>query len=285
MGASAPGGLERDAGVLAGRAPAEKAGPLAAAITRLHSGFFRSRLAGQANAILIDRSLPTTQLSGVQISEEGRERRVVHAVRIDQLGVVANLHASNAVPDVVVRELVRARAFVDTRAAPDEARILAGDFNLAHPALAGYENGGPGLDHILGRERGSDAARQLARRATGRRLARALGPCTRSSASSDRLRAVAREPTVMTLGSGRPYDERGAASAHAGRLPSAPWKPTASQPSPAGSGSSPSTSTASARRRSGSGSGRARATSRLPRPASPTSSSTCSSRARSATTR
>ena len=122
---------------------------LAAAITRLHSGFFRSRLAGQANAILIDRSLPTTQLSGVQISDEGRERRVVHAVRIDQLGVVANLHASNAVPDVVVRELVRARAFVETRAAPDEARILAGDFNLAHPALPGYENGGPGLDHIL----------------------------------------------------------------------------------------------------------------------------------------
>ena len=122
---------------------------LAAAITRLHSGFFRSRLAGQANAILIDRSLPTTQLSGVQISDEGRERRVVHAVRIDQLGVVANLHASNGVPDVVVRELVRARAFVDTRAAPDEARILAGDFNLAYPALAGYENGGPGLDHIL----------------------------------------------------------------------------------------------------------------------------------------
>jgi endonuclease/exonuclease/phosphatase family metal-dependent hydrolase len=122
---------------------------LAAAITRLHSGFFRSRLAGQANAILIDRSLPTTQLSGVQISDEGRERRVVHAVRIDKLGVVANLHASNGMPDVVVRELVRARAFVDTRAAPDEARILAGDFNLAYPALAGYENGGPGLDHIL----------------------------------------------------------------------------------------------------------------------------------------
>jgi endonuclease/exonuclease/phosphatase family metal-dependent hydrolase len=129
--------------------PPRRPTTLAAAITRLHTGFFRSRLAGQANAILTDRSLPTTPLSGVQISEEGRERRVVHAVRIDQVGVVANLHASNTGPEVVVRELVRARAFVDTRAAPDEARILAGDFNLAHPALAGYENGGPGLDHIL----------------------------------------------------------------------------------------------------------------------------------------
>jgi endonuclease/exonuclease/phosphatase family metal-dependent hydrolase len=122
---------------------------LAAAITRLHSGLFRSRLAGQANAILIDRSLPTTPLSGVQISEQGRERRVVHAVRVDQVGVVANLHASNAGSDVVVRELVRAHAFVETRAAPGEARILAGDFNLAHPDLVGHENGGPGLDHIL----------------------------------------------------------------------------------------------------------------------------------------
>ena len=122
---------------------------LAAAITRLHSGFFRSRLTGQANAILIDRSLSTTHLSGVQISDEGWERRIVHAVRIDQLGVVANLHASNAVPDVVVRELVRARAFVDTRAAPGEARMLAGDFNLAHPSLPGFGNGGSGPDHIL----------------------------------------------------------------------------------------------------------------------------------------
>ncbi len=73
----------------------------------------------------------------------------MHAVRVDQVGVVANLHASNGKPDVVVRELVRARAFVDTRVAPDEARILAGDFNLSHPVLAGYANGGSGLDHIL----------------------------------------------------------------------------------------------------------------------------------------
>ena len=149
MGASPPGGVERDAGVLAGRAPAEKAGLPGGGDHATPQRVLPVTPGGQANAILIDRSLPTTPLSGVQISDEGRERRVVHAVRIDQLGVVANLHASNAVPDVVVRELVRARAFVDTRAAPDEARILAGDFNLAHPALAGYENGGPGLDHIL----------------------------------------------------------------------------------------------------------------------------------------
>ena len=122
---------------------------LAAAITRLRNGLFRSRLAGQANAILVDRSLTSTDLGGLQISDEGRERRVVHAVRVEKVGVVGNLHASNAAPTVVEPELERARVFIDALARSDEARILAGDFNLAHPALAGYENGGPGIDHIL----------------------------------------------------------------------------------------------------------------------------------------
>jgi endonuclease/exonuclease/phosphatase family metal-dependent hydrolase len=122
---------------------------LAAAITRLRNGLFRSRLAGQANAILIDRSLGSTDLGGVQISDEGRERRVVHAVRIDEIGVIGNLHASNAVPAVVLPELERARLHIEWLAAADEVRILAGDFNVEHPALAGYENGGSGIDHIL----------------------------------------------------------------------------------------------------------------------------------------
>ena len=82
---------------------------LAAAITRLRNGLFRSRLAGQANAILIDRSLGSTDLGGVQISDEGRERRVVHAVRVENVGVVGNLHASNAAAAIVEPELERAR--------------------------------------------------------------------------------------------------------------------------------------------------------------------------------
>jgi endonuclease/exonuclease/phosphatase family metal-dependent hydrolase len=122
---------------------------LAAAITRLHNGLFRSRLAGQANAILVDRSLAGTQLGGAQISDEGRERRVVHAIRVQTIGIVGNLHASNAAPDMVTPELERARAFIDALAAPGEVRILAGDFNLAHPSLPGFGNGGSGPDHIL----------------------------------------------------------------------------------------------------------------------------------------
>jgi len=122
---------------------------LAAAITRLNNGFFRSRLAGQANAILVDRSLASDDLGGLQISDKGRERRVVHAVRVETIGVVGNLHASNAGHDVVAPELERARAFVDALAASDEPRIVAGDFNLARPMLPGYGGGGPGVDHIL----------------------------------------------------------------------------------------------------------------------------------------
>ena len=122
---------------------------LAAAITRLLNGLFRSRLAGQANAILVDRSLRSTDLGGVQISGKGRERRIVHAVRIEEVGVIGNLHASNAAPADVLPELERARLHIDGLAAADEVRVLAGDFNLEHPALAGYERGGPGIDHIL----------------------------------------------------------------------------------------------------------------------------------------
>ena len=129
--------------------PPRRPAALAAAITRLNNGFFRSRLAGQANAILVDRALRATDLGGEQISADGTERRVVHAVRLEMIGVVGNLHASNAAADVVAPELERARAFLDAVAAQDEPRILAGDFNLARPALPGYEGGGPGVDHIL----------------------------------------------------------------------------------------------------------------------------------------
>jgi endonuclease/exonuclease/phosphatase family metal-dependent hydrolase len=144
--------LERWSGMQAHSLVARKArrpSAPAAAVTRLHNGFFRSRLAGQANAVLVDRSLTSRALGGSQISDDGRERRIVHAVHVGAVGVVANLHASNAAPAVVLPELERARAFLDRLALPGEPRILAGDFNVAHPSLPGYVNGGPGIDHIL----------------------------------------------------------------------------------------------------------------------------------------
>ena len=124
---------------------------LAARITRLNHGRFRSRLAGQAQAILVDPALASEDLGGVQVSEPGRERRIVHAVRIGGLGVVGNLHATNApsTPSLPAAELVRAARFLESVAGPCEARILAGDLNHNEPTVLGYENGGPGVDHIL----------------------------------------------------------------------------------------------------------------------------------------
>lgn len=124
---------------------------LSARLTRLHLGYFRSSLAGQANAILVDSSLTSESLGGIQVSEPGLERRVAHAVRVEGVGVVANVHATNAVstPSVPAAELERARRFLDGLAEPGEPRILAGDLNHHEPALPGYENGGRGIDHIL----------------------------------------------------------------------------------------------------------------------------------------
>jgi endonuclease/exonuclease/phosphatase family metal-dependent hydrolase len=122
-----------------------------ARITRRHLGILRSSLAGQANAILVDPTRASQSLGGVQVSEFGRERRVAHAVRVGGVGVVGNLHATNAVstPSVPAAELERARQFLDGLAEPGEPRILAGDFNHHEPALPDYENGGRGIDHIL----------------------------------------------------------------------------------------------------------------------------------------
>ena len=57
-------------------------GPLSKWVTRSHQGFFRSGLSGQANAILVAPRHATTDLGHLRISEHGRERRIVHAVRI-----------------------------------------------------------------------------------------------------------------------------------------------------------------------------------------------------------
>jgi endonuclease/exonuclease/phosphatase family metal-dependent hydrolase len=128
-------------------------GPLSRWITRAHQGFFRSGLAGQANAILVAPQHAAVGLGHARVSEHGRERRVVHAVRIaGSPGVtVANLHASNdfAHPEIPRAEAERARAFTEGVAAPGDAIVLAGDFNVADPSIGGYSGPAGGIDHIL----------------------------------------------------------------------------------------------------------------------------------------
>ncbi|MFN8222042.1 MAG: endonuclease/exonuclease/phosphatase family protein [Gaiellales bacterium] len=132
-------------------------GALGRGVTSLHLGLFRSALTGQANAILVDRRHRIMALGSERISDAGREPRIVHAVRVEGLGVVANLHASNdfARPEVPWAEVERARRFVERHGAPGEPVVLAGDLNLTAPQLDGFSPPGPGIDHIFVRGRSS----------------------------------------------------------------------------------------------------------------------------------
>ncbi len=127
-------------------------GPFSTWVTRIHQGLFRSGLAGQANAILVSPRHAASDLGHERISDDGRERRLVQAVRLEGLGVVVgNLHASNefADPSVPRGELGRARSFVERYASPNDIVVLAGDFNLREPRLDGYTDAGEGIDHVL----------------------------------------------------------------------------------------------------------------------------------------
>lgn len=128
-------------------------GPTSTWVTRMHQGFFRSGLAGQANAILVAPRHAVAGLGHARISDDGRERRLVHAVRIagDPGVTVANLHASNDFthPDVPRAEAARGAAFVERVAEPGDVLVLAGDFNVADPMLNGYSGMGSGIDHVM----------------------------------------------------------------------------------------------------------------------------------------
>lgn len=125
---------------------------LAGFVTRLNNGFFRSALAGQANAILLRRGLEPLEHRALRIDDRRREPRYCHAVRLDRV-VVANLHATNdfARRAAVAAEIARAEAFVSALAG-DLPAVLAGDFNVDDdhlPELPGWSARGPGIDHVL----------------------------------------------------------------------------------------------------------------------------------------
>jgi endonuclease/exonuclease/phosphatase family metal-dependent hydrolase len=153
-------------------------------ITDLHSGFFRSALEGQANAILVDarlaphdhrtlvlnhrrfrkREAERLELDVATQAVWAKERRVCQAVRVtlgDAPAVVANLHATSHRVDkrLADAELLRAASFADGLAAPRSAVVVGGDFNVtvvSSPTLRalskdewGFSPAGPGLDHVL----------------------------------------------------------------------------------------------------------------------------------------
>jgi endonuclease/exonuclease/phosphatase family metal-dependent hydrolase len=154
------------------------------AITGLNHALLRSAFTGQANAMLLSSRLRVLEHRQVPLNPYSyrraqarrlglgllprlawaKERRICQALRVQrdaQTLVVANLHVTGStdkrIPDA---ELLRAAVFVDGMARPDEAVVLAGDFNLTLrnsqtlPALLDDEWGFTGateigIDHVL----------------------------------------------------------------------------------------------------------------------------------------
>lgn len=141
------------------------------ALTSLNPGLLRSVVSGQANAILtrlevLERRACAlnpprfrrreARLLGLGLSARlywAKERRVCQAVRVrlpdGQTALVANLHATKD-ERLAAAEAVRAAAFADGLAQPDEPVLLCGDFNV-RPELSafGFPEAGPGVDHVL----------------------------------------------------------------------------------------------------------------------------------------
>ena len=154
-------------------------------LTSLNHGLFRSAFAGQANAILVrpplrvvgrerlvlnTRRFRRAQARWLGLGPAARiawanERRVCQGVRIRladaTTALLINLHATSYPPDerLADAELLRAATFADALAAPDEAIVMGGDFNVTAARsrtltdLAGPEWGfsrpGAGIDQIL----------------------------------------------------------------------------------------------------------------------------------------
>ena len=110
---------------------------LGGAITSLHHGLLRSALTGQANAILHSPRLRAGEQRTFAVSRRGEgERRVCQALRVADVGLIANCHVTSTHAE---EQLLRAAAFADGLALPDEAVIFCGDANLLPGSAGTYE--------------------------------------------------------------------------------------------------------------------------------------------------
>jgi endonuclease/exonuclease/phosphatase family metal-dependent hydrolase len=149
-------------------------------LTDHHPGFFRSAFEGQANAILVRRTITARHVItlnpvgfrfraarrlGLPLVSElawGRERRQAIAVRLEGGALVVTLHATNAGDIRITEAEVERAAQWAGRLAGDDLCILAGDLNVdtarsqVFGRLAGFSAPGPGVDHIL--VRGAEVA-------------------------------------------------------------------------------------------------------------------------------
>jgi len=160
-------------------------------LTSAHPGLFRSAFAGQGNSILLTPALRVLGEDSIVLNPRrfrdaqarwlgldwvarlawAKERRVCHAVRLalpdGRTMLVANMHCTSYPPDQRLpdAELLRAAAFADAVAEPDDVVVLAGDFNTSYLRSRtlhdlcgpewGYSQAGPAIDHVL--VRGAEA--------------------------------------------------------------------------------------------------------------------------------
>jgi endonuclease/exonuclease/phosphatase family metal-dependent hydrolase len=124
-------------------------------VTELHHGLLRSAFTGQANAILVAPRLPVTAEWADPINRRGEgERRVCQAVRLADLALVANFHATSA---YAAEQVLRAAALADGLALPGEPVLLCGDANLrpdgdgtcAELQNRGFSDPASGIDQVL----------------------------------------------------------------------------------------------------------------------------------------
>jgi len=99
---------------------------LARRITDLHHGLLRSAVTGEANVVLVAPDLVPREPRTEVIGTNG-VRRVCQVVRVDEVGVVANFHASGG--PLADAQFRRAARFAE-EIAGEEPVVLAGDANI-----------------------------------------------------------------------------------------------------------------------------------------------------------
>jgi endonuclease/exonuclease/phosphatase family metal-dependent hydrolase len=139
-GMDAVGGVARPA----------RMGMLGRRLTRAAPDVFRSLFNGQANALLLGRSIRGVEdARTVEINARGvLERRICQVLRVAAGGrtlVLANVHASAHAPDLARGELERVAAALG----PGDAAVVCGDFNVRATGLPGFTPPIRGIDQIV----------------------------------------------------------------------------------------------------------------------------------------